>query len=182
MVRVGVAELHDEQFVPFQIDYISPEVLGHHYFLGNLTRESSPPSRAEGLWRTILAHHLDRVGGRHDAGVWKPLEKGAIAKPMVSMAMRNVDRRLDLVRRGDPVLDVVRRHELVASDGEHIDGHRLEAPTGGTSAEELTHRSAGRFAAHDHAIARDHDVGDTPGQVWDARADLLEHFRERLAR
>ena len=30
MVRVGVAELHDEQFVPFQIDYISLESLGHH--------------------------------------------------------------------------------------------------------------------------------------------------------
>src|SRR5438093_10776274 len=101
MVRVGVAELHDEQFVPFQIDYISPEVLGHHYFLGNLTRESSPPSRAEGLWRTILAHHFDRVGGRHDAGVWKPLEKGANAKPMVSMAMCNVDRRQVPVFRSD---------------------------------------------------------------------------------
>src|SRR5206468_9276207 len=90
MVRVGVAELHDAQFAPFQLDYISLQLFRDHQVLGNLAWECRSPGSAEGLRRRILAHHLDRVGRRHDAGIWKPLEKGANATPMVSMAMSNV--------------------------------------------------------------------------------------------
>src|SRR6267154_316 len=89
---------------------------------------------------------------------------------------------VELLNRADPVLDVVPGRDLVARYGEHIDGHRLEAPPRGPGAKELAHRSPGRFATHDHTIARDHDVPDAPGQVRDARADLLEHFRQRIAR
>ena len=58
----------------------------------------------------------------------------------------------------------------------------LKLSAGRASAEKLTHRGSGRFASHDHAIARDHDVRDAPGQVGNARADLFEHFTERIAR
>src|SRR5258706_11100743 len=89
---------------------------------------------------------------------------------------------VDLLNRADPVLHVVRGRELVAPYGEHVEGHRLEAPPRGSGAKELAHRSPGRFAAHDHTIARDHDVRDTPGKIRDARADLCEHFRQCIAR
>src|SRR5437762_2944382 len=87
---------------------------------------------------------------------------------------------LDLLNRTDPVLDVVRRRELVAPYGEHIERNRLEAPPGGLGAKQLAHGRSGRFATYDHSIARDHDVRDAPGQVRDARANLREHLRERL--
>src|SRR5262249_62231899 len=85
-------------------------------------------------------------------------------------------RRLpDLLHRADPVLDVVRRCELVASDGKHIEGHRLEAPAGRAGTEELAHRGSGRLPAHDDAIARVHAaMVSTAPEVTHGDAESLE--------
>jgi len=89
---------------------------------------------------------------------------------------------LDLLDRAYPVFDVIRRCELVASDGEDVDGHRFEALARPARTKEIARGRSGRLAADDHAIARHHDVFDAPGEVGNARANLLEGFRQRLAR
>src|SRR5690348_1015331 len=91
MIRVGMTELHSDQFVPFQIYYIPFELLRDHQLVRNLPWKSRLPDRTEELRGGILAHNLHRIGRCHRSGVWEPLENSADSKPMVSMAMRNVD-------------------------------------------------------------------------------------------
>ena len=88
----------------------------------------------------------------------------------------------DLLHRADPVLDVVRRCELVVSYGEHIEGHRFETAAGRTSTEKFGDRGSCRFPADDDAIAGGPDFLDVPAQVGNACAELLEDVSELIAR
>ena len=91
MVRVGVTNFHNDQFIPFDIDYIPFELFGDHQLVWNLTRKSWLLGTFERLRRGILAHYFNRIGGRHYFGVGEPLEKSSDTEPMVSMAVGNVD-------------------------------------------------------------------------------------------
>src|SRR5216684_4234635 len=72
---------------------------------------------------------------------------------------------LDLLDRAYPVFDVIRRCEFVASDGEHVDGHRFESLARRARTKEIARGRSARLAADDHAIARHYDVFDAPGEV-----------------
>src|SRR5215813_8035792 len=85
-----MAEFHSDQFVSFQINYIPLELLREHELVSNLVWESRVPE-FEKLWGGILAHYLQNVGCCEWSGVWKSFKKSSRSKPMVSMAMCNVD-------------------------------------------------------------------------------------------
>ena len=77
--------------MPFQINHISFELFGDHQFVRNLARKSRLPGPIEHLRGGILAHDLNRIGRCDQSGVWESFEKSANAKPMVSMAMCDVN-------------------------------------------------------------------------------------------
>src|SRR6266567_7903894 len=91
MIRVCMTKFHGDQFMPFQINYIPFELLCDHQLVRNLARKSRLPDRTEELRGGILAHNLHSVGRCQCSGVWESLKKSADSKPMVSMAMRDVD-------------------------------------------------------------------------------------------
>ena len=133
VIRVGMTEFNSDEIVPFKIDHVSAELLGHHQFLGNLTRESGPP-RGETLWRRIPLHHFDGVRRRHDSGVWKSLEDGTNPEPMIAVTMCDVDGRQILVLGRDPICQgggLLDGHERIHEDGvtravDERGRHRLE--------------------------------------------------------
>jgi len=95
---------------------MSLKLLGHHQVLRDLTGESGPPG-CQALRGRIPLHHFDCIRRRHDPGVWKSLENGANAKPVISVAMRDVDGRQVLLLGREPI-----RESLGLFDGhERID-------------------------------------------------------------
>src|SRR5262249_25508447 len=90
IVRVGMTEFHSDQFVSFQINYIPLELFREYQLVWNLVWEPRLPE-LEVLWGGILAHTLQNVGCCDRSRAWKSFKKGAGSKPMVSMAMGNVD-------------------------------------------------------------------------------------------
>ncbi len=103
MVRVGMAQLHSDQFMPFQVDDIPLELFCDHQLVWNLTWKSWLPGAGERLQRGILAHHLNRIGGCHNPGVGEPLQKSSDSEPMVSMTVRNVDGRQVFAFESNPI-------------------------------------------------------------------------------
>src|SRR5579864_199091 len=91
MVRVGVTKFHNHQRIPFEVDHIPFELFRDHQFVRNLARKSRLPGAVERLWGGVLSHHLDCIGRRYYFGVRESIEKCANSKPMVSVAVGNID-------------------------------------------------------------------------------------------
>src|ERR1700746_866979 len=91
MVCVRMTQFHGDQFIPFQIDYISFELLRDHQLVWNLARKSWPPRAVERLRRGVLAHHLNGVACCRHLRVRESLEKSSNSEPMVAMTVCNVD-------------------------------------------------------------------------------------------
>src|SRR2546430_288884 len=66
-----------------------------------------------------------------------------------------------------PVLDMIRPHNLPALDRVHIDRHQLERLAAWRHAHEFAGRRAGGLAAHRDATAWDQHLLDLPFEVGD---------------
>src|SRR6202140_5128186 len=86
-----MAQFHVDQFLSFQINYISSELLRDHQLVRNLAWECRLPDLTQEFRRRILTHYLHSIGSRNRFGVRNSLQKSADSKPMVPMAMGDVD-------------------------------------------------------------------------------------------
>jgi len=86
-----MTKFHGDQFMPFQLNYISFELSGDHQLVRNLARKSGLPSAIWHLRGGVMAHNLNCIGRCHYSSVWEALEKRANSKPMVSIAMGNIN-------------------------------------------------------------------------------------------
>src|SRR6516162_5865908 len=93
MIRVGVTKLNGDQLIPFQINHISFEFFRDHELVRNLVRESGLPHCTKEVWGGVLAHNANCIGRCNYFSSWESLKKRADSKPMVSVAMCNVDGR-----------------------------------------------------------------------------------------
>src|SRR5260221_10801393 len=75
---------------------------------GDLARKTRIPKRSERLWRCLLAHNLNRIRTRDEAGAWKSLQNCTGAKEMIAVAMGGVDRRQILSARHNPIREGAR--------------------------------------------------------------------------
>ena len=91
VIRVRVTKFHRDQFLPFQMDDIPFQLRRNNKIVRNLTRKYSLPDRTKEFRGGILAHHRNCIGQCHCFGVWESLKKSANSKPMVSMAMCNIN-------------------------------------------------------------------------------------------
>lgn|SRR6516165_5974716 len=86
VIRISMTKLPGDQFIPFQVDYVSLELFRNHQIVGNLTRKS-PLSGAQHRRGDVLAHYLNCIGRCHDPDVCESLKESANSEPMVSMAV-----------------------------------------------------------------------------------------------
>src|SRR6476661_4619301 len=87
-----MAEFHCDQVVPLEINYISFELRGDDEPVRDLARKARLPKLLKELWGGLLAHNSHNIRSSHCSSIWEALKKSSVSKPMVSMAMRNIDR------------------------------------------------------------------------------------------
>src|SRR4029077_20665561 len=87
----------------FQVNDVSSQLFRDRKLAGNLAWKARIPKRLEGLWRCLLAHHLDHIRPRDETGGWKSLENDTGPKEMIAVAMGGVDRREILAPRHHPI-------------------------------------------------------------------------------
>src|ERR1700741_2804914 len=88
--------------MPFKANYISLELLRDHQPVRNLVRKACLPA-FEPFWGGILAHDFHNIGRCDRSSIWKSFKKSARSKPMVSMAVGNVDGCQVLTFCGNPM-------------------------------------------------------------------------------
>ena len=98
-----MAKFDNDKVMSFKADDISVEFFGHNQMFWNLSGKSSLPSSVEKLRGGVQAHYLNRLGRCHGFGARKTLEKCTYAKPMISMAMGDIDGGQVSIQRRDPV-------------------------------------------------------------------------------
>ncbi len=116
---VGMPEFHRDQVISFQIYCFPLEFLRDHQLVRNLPWKAYLPDSFKGLRGGILPHDLNGLGRRHCFGVWESLQERADSKPMVSMAMRNVDGYQVFIFRRHPIcqsVSLLDRHEGIHQD------------------------------------------------------------------
>src|SRR5437870_716819 len=86
-----MAEFHCDQVIPLKINYISFELLGDHEPIRNLARKARLPNLLKELWGGMLAHNSHNIWCRDRSSIWESFKKSSDSKPMVSMAMCNID-------------------------------------------------------------------------------------------
>src|SRR5919197_3572123 len=91
MISVGMAQFHCDQVVPLEINYTSFELLGDHEPVRNLARKARLPNLLKYLWGCMLPHNSHDIWCRYCSSIWEVFKKSSDSKPMVSMAMRNID-------------------------------------------------------------------------------------------
>src|SRR6188768_2019031 len=91
MVSVGMAKIHYDQVVPFEINYISFELLSDNEPLWDLARKAHLPNSLKDRWRGVLAHNFHYIWCCYCSSIWEALKKSSHSKPMVSMAVSNID-------------------------------------------------------------------------------------------
>src|SRR5207245_4114331 len=74
-----------------EINYISFELLGDDEPVRDLARKPRLPNPIKELWGGLLAHNSHNIRSRHCSSIWEAFKKSSVSKPMVSMAMRNID-------------------------------------------------------------------------------------------
>src|SRR5580704_15108405 len=108
VVSVGMADLQDDQVVPFEVDHISLELLGDHPPVRDLTWKESAPEVPHELWRGLLAHKFDNIGCRDRSGIGKTIQERSDAKEMVAVTVGDINRGEVLAARRDPIYEDVR--------------------------------------------------------------------------
>src|SRR6266540_2421303 len=91
MVGVGMAKFHCDQFVPLEINYVSFELLGDHEPVRDLARKPRLPKSFNELLGGLLAHNSHNIRCCDCSSIWEAFKKSSDSKPMVSMAMRDID-------------------------------------------------------------------------------------------
>src|SRR3954452_5774054 len=86
-----MAEFHCDQVVPFEINYFSFELLGDHEPIRDLAGKACLPNLLKYLWGRMLVHNSHNIRCRDCSSIWEAFKKSSYSKPMVSMAMRNID-------------------------------------------------------------------------------------------
>src|SRR6185312_6491675 len=107
MVGVGMTEFHCVQFMPLEINHISFELLSDHDRVRDLVRKRSLPNPIKNLWGGMLTHDFHNVRLRYCFSIWKALKKSSDSKPMISMAMCNIDGRQVLATRCNPICQFI---------------------------------------------------------------------------
>src|ERR1700675_4128138 len=90
----------------------------------NLAGKTRIPKRSERLWRCLLAHNLNHIRPRDEAGTWKSLQNCIGAKEMIAVAMGGVDRRQILSARRNPI----RQGSRLLDGNRGIDQHSVPLP------------------------------------------------------
>src|SRR6185312_4878397 len=109
-----MAEFHYYQVVSFEVNYISFKLLGDHEPIRDLARKPRLPKPLEELWGGLLAHNSHNIRRRDCSGIWEPFKKRSSSKPMVPVAMRNIDCCQVLAAFGNPI------HKSISL----LDGHK----------------------------------------------------------
>src|SRR5206468_4156915 len=91
-IGVRVTELHGDQFMSLERDDVSHELVRNYQPVGYRTWETRLPLRTR-LRGGVVPHHAHRAACGERFGVGESLEQGAQSEPMISAAMRDVDRR-----------------------------------------------------------------------------------------
>src|SRR5689334_10787310 len=91
MVGISMAKFHSDQVVSFEINYISFELLGYHEPVWDLAGKACLPNLLKYLWGGMLAHNFHNIRCCYYSSIWEAFKKSSYSKPMVSMAMRNID-------------------------------------------------------------------------------------------
>jgi hypothetical protein len=86
-----------------EFNYISFELLGDHKLLGDLTRKRRLPNLLEYLWGGMLTHDFHNIRRRYCSGIWKAFKNSSDSKPVISMAMCNIDSSQILATSGNPI-------------------------------------------------------------------------------
>src|SRR5262245_28953148 len=96
-------EFNCDQFIPFEFNYIFFELLGDHKSLRDLTRKRRLPNVLKDLWGGMLTHDFNNIRRRYCSSIWETFEYGSDTKPMISMAMCNIDSCQVLATCCDPI-------------------------------------------------------------------------------
>ena len=91
VVGVSMAEFYCDQVVSFEINYISFDLLGYHEAIRDLAGKPRLPNPLKDLWGGMLSHNSHNIRCRDCSSIWEAFKKSADSKPMVSMAMNNID-------------------------------------------------------------------------------------------
>src|SRR5512133_3640863 len=86
-----MAEFHCDQVMPFELNYVSIELRGDHKPPRDLTRKRRLPNLLKDLWRGMLTHDFHNIRRRYCSGIRKAFKDSSDSKPMISMAMCNID-------------------------------------------------------------------------------------------
>src|ERR1700737_700962 len=92
----------------FQYNDVSSQLFRDRKLAGNLAGKARIPKRLERLWRCLLAHHLNHLRPRDEAGTWKSLQNCTGSKEMIAVPMCGVDRRQILAPRHHPIHEAPR--------------------------------------------------------------------------
>src|SRR6185437_2387648 len=98
-----MTEFHCDQVVPFEIYYVSFELFGDDEPVWNLARKARLPNSLEDFWGGMLAHNIDNTRCCYCSSIWEAFKKSSDSKPMISMAMRNIDRCQVLAACSNPI-------------------------------------------------------------------------------
>src|SRR6476619_2224627 len=98
-----MAKFHCDQVVSLKINYISFELLCDHEPVRDLARKARLPNLPKYLWGGMLAHNSHNIRCSYCTSIWEALKKSSDSKPMVSMAMRNIDCCQVLAACGNPI-------------------------------------------------------------------------------
>src|ERR1700732_5056277 len=90
---ISESKRHANQILAFQVNDIPSQLFGDCQMARNLVGEARIPKRSERFWRCLLAHNLNHIRPRDEAGTWKSLQNCVGAKEMIAVAMSVVDRR-----------------------------------------------------------------------------------------
>src|SRR5919112_6864613 len=77
--------------MPLEINYISFELFGDHDPIWDLARKGCLPNLLKDFRGGMLAHDFHNIRCRNCSSIWKAFKKCSDSKPMISMAMCNID-------------------------------------------------------------------------------------------
>ncbi len=103
-----MADFHDDQVVPFEINHISLEFFGDHEAIRDLAWKQRVPEVREDVRRGLLTHEFHNIGRGHRPGIGKTIQERSDAKEMVAVTVGDINRCQVLAARRDPIYEDVR--------------------------------------------------------------------------
>src|SRR5437867_6691928 len=133
--------------MPFQINCVRLELLRNYEPVRNLVWKRRLPD-VEDLWGTTLSHVFHNIARCDCSSIWESFKKSARSKPVVSMAVGNVDGCQVLTFCCNPIcqsIGLLERHK-----GIHQDGVLLAIDEGGRHRLKICVSYAARQVASDN--------------------------------